>query len=494
MFSEKKKSVLIIMLIFIMSFSSVVLYADCDMMAMIAKKGHYISWIDSRSDDYNFPYDFFDFIRVRSRDSNPKKNNDGYGFIYYPEDGNFYYNPNNPNDPDNQAWYQTDPTSSSNTYYTYGLPEWKVALDDAEEFIMDNNTEASIVLGHAREGSVGEGSHPFRFVYTDPVTLDSLTCTFMHNGTIQDEFKESIMDFLQSLVISGDPWFNIYPSNWLDDPANAVLDDFIDSELYFHYLMYYILEANGDVVQGLYNAINETAFLYDPNEDPFDVHNSLLNIYDNDSANFILSDGNNVYAFRNDDDVDHSLGIHVNNSFIGIRTYGYTGIGAYGNNELDKYELAIFTPFGYSYNLADFVSPARLPYFLKSETWMPTYEFVKGQISQDFDNYTPGTEIPGIWITGDITISSDIEITENTSVGMANHVSIQIDGNLTIKNNAALHLNHASEVIINGTGAKLLLDWGSTITGASAGWSEQLPPGVPVSGFEEWFPGDRIIA
>jgi len=42
MFSEKKNLVLFIMLIFVMSFSSVVLYADCDMFGMLLRVPHFL--------------------------------------------------------------------------------------------------------------------------------------------------------------------------------------------------------------------------------------------------------------------------------------------------------------------------------------------------------------------------------------------------------------------------------------------------------------------
>ena len=79
MFSKNIKSIIIIMIVFIMSLSSVVLIAECDMMAMIAKKGHYISWVDSTSTSWDDPYDYFQFMKNRSSASNQR---DGYGLVY----------------------------------------------------------------------------------------------------------------------------------------------------------------------------------------------------------------------------------------------------------------------------------------------------------------------------------------------------------------------------------------------------------------------------
>ena len=105
MFSKNMKSVLIIMMIFIMSFVSVGLSADCEMMAMIAKKGDYISWENSTLGNWNDPYDYFQFMKVHSTST---IQNDGYGVIYYSDDETMYFNENNYFDASNQAWYKTN--------------------------------------------------------------------------------------------------------------------------------------------------------------------------------------------------------------------------------------------------------------------------------------------------------------------------------------------------------------------------------------------------
>ncbi|HPR16876.1 MAG TPA: hypothetical protein PLD62_01385 [Candidatus Cloacimonadota bacterium] len=181
MYTARFKTALVALTIFVTLLISTAIYANCDMMAMIAKEGHYLSWINSSSlsyTDLKYPYDFFDWLRTRSRNTTPKINNDGYGIIYYPKDGTF--------DVENQTWYQKGPTPEDDTYYTGGQQAWKDSLDLAEQIIMNNDTEAAIVFGHARQGSTGEGNHPFYFVYHDSITQDSTTYTFMHNGTIHD--------------------------------------------------------------------------------------------------------------------------------------------------------------------------------------------------------------------------------------------------------------------------------------------------------------------
>jgi len=73
MLFKNKKSILIIMILFIMSFVSAVLYANCDFMAMLAKK-------DSKISQFNEADYFFQFQKDRS---NPNHQEDGYGVIYY---------------------------------------------------------------------------------------------------------------------------------------------------------------------------------------------------------------------------------------------------------------------------------------------------------------------------------------------------------------------------------------------------------------------------
>ncbi len=214
---------------------------------MSAKEGHYISWMDSTLTEWDDPYDFFDFIRVRSRNTAPKPNYDGYGLLYYKDEGYFYLDPDslghnasNPGDPNNQAWYQ----KGFNTYYTNGTADWKWELDKAKSVIMDNDTEASIVLGHARKGTGGEGNHPFRF----NIDGDSLTTyTFMHNGWLTSTLETPIYNYLNGLS-----WFNTYHSNWNDN-------NMIDSEIFFHYLMKFVIDNNGNIVAGVHDALTQTS-------------------------------------------------------------------------------------------------------------------------------------------------------------------------------------------------------------------------------------------
>ncbi|RLC54930.1 MAG: hypothetical protein DRH89_08730 [Candidatus Cloacimonadota bacterium] len=86
---------LIFTCLFILSVS--LSYADCDMMAMLAKEGYQISQYNTLANE------FFQFQKARSCEAHQ---NDGYGVIYYKNNSyTIPYNRNHPFDPDNQAFY-----------------------------------------------------------------------------------------------------------------------------------------------------------------------------------------------------------------------------------------------------------------------------------------------------------------------------------------------------------------------------------------------------
>ena len=344
MFSKNIKSVPIVAMLLVTVLGSVVLYADCDMMAMLAKNGYYLSGNAST-------YDLFNFIRLRSTNSSPyipyvsayKNNDDGYGFIYYKSDGSFDY--------EDQSWYQVDdfpynPGNQSFPYETFytddgttGVPwawnpVWQEALDDAEEYVINIETEATIVQGHARQGSVGEGNHPFYYVYTDPITRDTKTFTLMHNGTLTNDIKTPMYTYLHNLELLNN-------SNWGADPDD--ISKWIDSEIFFLYLMHFIECNNGNVVEGVNKALTQECLPGlpgNPNIPNSDIKNMLENPvrYYNSSvssytykrvANIVLSDGANLYIFRNspsvgtidpDHDPFHNLSYEEDNNIVTVKT------------------------------------------------------------------------------------------------------------------------------------------------------------------------------
>ncbi|MDO9578310.1 MAG: T9SS type A sorting domain-containing protein [Candidatus Cloacimonadales bacterium] len=339
-----KKIFMIILLMFCVS----VVFADCDMMAMIAKEGETISDIPVIMGGFNDPIDYFNFIRERSGSEynshvgTTKTNDDGYGFIYY-EENNFIipYNPDNIFDPTNQAWYLHGESGYyyhgttldfTPSYYLYNRP-----LNIAESMIMNNanysiypnyttmqdndDAEAVIVFGHARQGIHGTGNHPFRFEY------NNRTYTLMHNGGLDDDFIDALETYLPTL--ENGYWFINHPSNWVNDPPpepGELPGVLVDTELLFHYIMSFII-SSGDVNIGIQQALTQTDIggvnILDKIKAPDQVYDKELELdsYIN-VINFILSDGEALYVFRNspDNDLWHDLSYKDNGDFYSVKT------------------------------------------------------------------------------------------------------------------------------------------------------------------------------
>jgi FlgD Ig-like domain len=324
----------------------------CDMMAMIAKDGETISAITSIANEFNDPIDYFDFIQARSTNSTSnygyvssgKPNDDGYGFSYYPADGSFHYNQPNYDD---QAWYKTSQDEQLVWHYPswpysgwtwYGDPNHTWLLDEpldiAKETIMNINStgcEACIVFGHDRQGTGGYGNHPFRFEY------DNKTYTFMQNGSLPTNIITALETYLAALETG--EWFTNHSPNWIEYSTTG--NHFIDSELLFHYIMSFIMEC-GDVAYGIERALVQTDIenenilhaVLNPEEaeDKITKEKYYTNVF-----NFILSDGEDIYVFRNsyDDqaeepntwDKKHELSYIEHNDFYAIKTVEPTVAG-----------------------------------------------------------------------------------------------------------------------------------------------------------------------
>lgn len=447
MFSKNMKSVLIITIIFVMSFVSVVLFADCEMMAMIAKKGDYISWENSTLGNWNDPYDYFQFMRDHSTSSSQ---DDGYGVIYYSDDETMYFNENNYFDASNQAWYKTNRNYSgqwvdNSTWYNDPNNHWQWNLIEpldsyAEPTIMDNDTKATIILGHDRDGTGGSGNHPFR------LEVNGKHYTFEHNGNVGN-LKQTFYTRTGQLQPG---WFSTNSSNWEGDPNS--ITDWIDSELYFHYILAYIETFDGDVIQGIYNALNDT---------------SVDLIGSNSDANFILSDGFTVYAYRCSNSSSYNLEYEDHSDFLSIKTQDDSGAN------LSQDDLAILSPYGdiEIFNL---------------DTYFPSYPFFSGTITQNttWDN--------GLYITGDVIVPENVTLDIDATVYFLSHCNFIINGTVNLQDDSNFKLNHASEVLVENDGL-LFLDWGSIVKGFTPTTVEATPPGQMVGG-EPLIPGDRIIA
>ena len=290
MFSKNFKSILIVAMLLVMVLGYVVLYADCDMAVMLAKTGYNISTIAGGSGDYDDPDEFIDFL---INFSSASYNHDGYGIIYVGNNGYFpYINTTNllTEFYSDHAWYVTAQNITSNTYYYdyfYNNIHWYTGpMEAARDAIKLDDNDVAIVLGHDRRSSTALGNHPFRFDY------GTSTFQFMHNGGIDDDIKHALYTEL-----GGTSWFSStnHPSNW--NTNYSYYDQFIDSEILFHWIMSNIMDNDGDVLSGIQDALTATVdniVLQNDFSDPYYQDDYWHNV-----VNFVLTDGETLYLFRN---------------------------------------------------------------------------------------------------------------------------------------------------------------------------------------------------
>lgn len=435
------------------------LIAECDMMGMVSSKGRFLSWENQGSGFYDDPQDYLNWIKARSTGSTSKPNPDGYGLLYYPEDGSFYYNTSNENDPNNQAWYLT----GTNTYYNHTDPtdSNNDQFDLGEAKILNDGTAAALVLGHARQGTGGVGNHPFRFDY------NGKTYSFIHNGFTKTEnydyLNSSLINYLNSISWS-------YDSNW--NPSGTVYNDWVDSEVLFHYIMAHIIAVEGDTYKGLYEALNDTLFnISNQIQDPTTFHHIV---------NFALSDGESIYLFRNFSDADHKLSINTNlfNGGLAFRTGGASQ-DSWGT-ELPINNLIVLSPDGL------FPTQTNLWYVFNSS--ITTDNLLSGTI-------TTNTLIDTvIFVTDDLTIASNAELTigDGGTLYFWNGRDITVEGTLTLEDGATINLDNGTTVYVEDTGV-FNLEWGCEVSGETSTTYGATPPGQQPGG-EPSYHGDRIIA
>ncbi|MDO9577978.1 MAG: FlgD immunoglobulin-like domain containing protein [Candidatus Cloacimonadales bacterium] len=282
-----KKIILVTLLMLCVS----VVFADCDMAAMIAKAGYSISTLNTGSGSYDDPDEFIDFlIAYSSASTNP----DGYGVTYIDGNGifptinttscslNFY---------SAQAWYVTAQNINSNNYY-YNL--YTGPMEAARDAIKLDANDVAIVLGHDRRSDTAKGNHPFRFIYDINTTFQ-----FMHNGGIDNDIKLALYTEL-----GGSNWFSLsnHPSNWWNtNNGNPACNQLIDSEVLFHWIMKNIMESNGDILSGVQKALTATIPVTGGEidlEEEFRTPYYIDPVWHN-VVNFVLTDGETLYLFRN---------------------------------------------------------------------------------------------------------------------------------------------------------------------------------------------------
>jgi hypothetical protein len=517
-------------------------FADCSMMAMLTRTGTEIhefgDWqsadgvvgvdtslhfdiYSSNINDYSLtnPYDYFVFLGQLSSNMSDPPNDDGYGVIYYKDGQITLPSENNP-----QQRFHLKGTARyyKHTYpFIWDVPADQDTLEKAYDAIRNENNDAVIVLGHARWGHTGSGSHPFWYnADEDDDTIIDRTYTLEHNGTVPSDVKEYMLDTLNANWFDG----NLRRSNWITHDPPYDINEIIDSEVLFHFIMKHVEESNGDVIGGIVIALNEAD----------DACDHQLSIPPNGSngknvINFILSDGKGIYAFKNAPDSDlHKLFYKVAGDLVTVKTCTHAN-----NGPLILQHDLVYIPR--DTNLFD------LPYDANGIcTFENIFDNEDGDafISTDITS-TPEWEDRNYYIIGDIDVTDNLNIENNAKVyftgahelevrsfgklevwntgelNITNNATVKINGafptlvskvknggvvnvigsnfevvrnKVTLENGSELNLSKCATVTVDGGNydAKLFLDWGATITGCTPTTYIE-PVGTPV-------PGDRIMA
>ncbi|MBP7310688.1 MAG: T9SS type A sorting domain-containing protein [Candidatus Cloacimonetes bacterium] len=269
----------------------------CAMSALIATDGHLLADFPSQGLPrsyyyYNDPWDYFGFVMANSH---PYSNSDGYGVVAYPAISSRLQA--------DDMWFKRvlQPLDFGNLYYTGDYlrgslnstyPRYDV-MDRAMQSIRDPANSAAIVLAHVRSASgVTMGNHPFWF------HRGRRSYSFMHNGNASSARNFMISEI--SSMNSEMAWFNIHPSNYFNDPNPL---NWVDSEVLFHYVISHIINSGNDTTLGILNAMR-----------------GIRQFLNNASYNFIMSDGDKLYAFRSSASSSYQLSYKQGPGWIGIRT------------------------------------------------------------------------------------------------------------------------------------------------------------------------------
>jgi len=296
----------------------------CAMSALIALQRHSLDFYAPQDQPgkywhYNDPWDYIGFVMANS---NPYTNSDGYGIVAYSR--------NEPKLLADDMWYKRirNIEDFNQVYYTgpylyqgdqAGALEPDV-LDNALSTIMEGFDHPAIVMCHARNASgVTYGNHPFTF------DLGNRTYSLMHNGNCNNA-RTFMISRINQLYPNQD-WFRLHPSNYFhsSDPRT-----WVDTEVLFSYIMCWITLTDGNTLSGLLHALDELKpYMLPPSGSVY---------------NFILSDGDKLYAFRSS---SHNSSYRLSyryfpDEFCAIRTQ--TPLP--GDTELHAMELVVFSQSG----------------------------------------------------------------------------------------------------------------------------------------------------
>jgi predicted glutamine amidotransferase len=426
---------LYILIALLISFTFLV--AECEFMGMISRAGQSVSWEeDDTGSTYSNPedpYDYFEFLYHHSHDSN---NKDGYGVISYDEKGMLppiLYPDVSGFIPDyddesiilnntyGQAWYLISDPEENDGIITKTGNEYDPPFGNAFNHILDNETEISTILGHVRNGTGGNGSHPF--CRRGPGRYDECkTYSYMHNGFISYDLKLYCYNYAAEHLTG-------FASQW--SGVAGSLSTWIDSEVFFLYLMAYIEAADYDVLSGLHSALNNAT-----------VCDDLMNSSSDNRMNFVFSDGDQLYLFCN---------YHLNSEYrIYYKDFdNYYGLitetpsNTTGWDQVAEDELVVLSRYGETI----------FPGFMSTTV---DYTFISGDLdlsSIDDDTYISGNS----QITGQESLSDILQF--------AGHYELEITGSLSISSGGNLSLNHGAIVDVHGSDSRLFLGEGAIVEG-----------------------------
>lgn len=255
-----------IFLIAIITIFAINLFADCRLMI--------ISSINKTVLNQPQTYNRLNLFRVLneleiqggSSSSFPNNNTDGWGLVSYTSDSEHTAG----------IYKGAEPA--------YGSQEF----ENAKSAIIDNTNNLHLVIGHVRKSTSGpegiEDPHPFT------IRLNGIDYSFAHNGGIDKFYLKNKLIALDSLWLENHPPNTYGHGDWHDE--NVFSNNVVDSQMYFLWIMLNIEKVNGNIYEGLHNALYQ-----------------LGNLPSGENWNFVFTDGIDIYAFRDSDTerIDHNL-------------------------------------------------------------------------------------------------------------------------------------------------------------------------------------------
>lgn len=272
--NTKGKNLKLLVLIIALVFTVSLLSADCRLMALMGVNGHNLSAV-SNGDTTFTHFTYPSLLRLQELGST---NDDGWGLVWYDYT-------------DNGA--QINPTNILRSSEAANVdPSFVDAIAQI------GASTPKILMGHVRNASSGSSNipdpHPFIMRYGDR------DYSFMHNGTVD-------ADSIEILIQNSD-------STWLI--AHPFVTN-VDSERYFSWIMLNIHLENGNILQGIKNAL-------------LPIYNEATASSSYSHINFILSDGLDIYAYKQTSDNESPSMAHPLAYFYDMdhesRNHRYTGV------------------------------------------------------------------------------------------------------------------------------------------------------------------------